>query len=173
MNTPHKPGVALREMTIDDLAAVYRLGETLFTADRWTTLYRTWEEYAVLSTYMSDPETCVVAETEEDERIVGFALGTLIEKDNTAWSYGHLLWFGVHEDFRTHEVAKRLLKRVTELFIQEGARMLLVDTDAENEQAIKFFTKNGFGQPQAHVYLSRNLTKHPEYERHRADEKRK
>ncbi len=166
-----KPAVEIRAMTIDDLAVVYAMGEDLFTADKWTTLYRTWDEYEVLNNYMSDPETSLVAEI--DDKIVGFALGTVIEKPGTAWTYGYLLWFGVSDDFRNRGIASKLLRRLTELFIEDGARMMLVDTDAENEKAIEFFKKSGFGHPQAHVYLSRNLSKHPEYERHRAEDKRK
>lgn len=158
-------------MTIDDLAIVYAMGEELFTPDRWTTLYRTWDEYVVLQTYIGDPETCLVAEI--DDTIVGFALGTLIEKPRSAWTYGHLLWFGVSDEFRGRGIASKLLRGLTEEFITAGARMMLVDTDAENQAAIDFFKKSGFGNPQDHVYLSRNLTKHPEYERHRAEEKRK
>ncbi len=42
--------------------------------------------------------------------------------------------------------------------LDEGARMLLVDTQADNIPAIRFFEKLGFIHPQPCVYLSRNLT---------------
>lgn len=171
MSDCEKVSVEIREMCLEDLALVYALGEELFTADRWTNLYRTWDEYEVLHNYMSDPETSLVAEI--DGVVVGFALGTLIEKPRSAWTYGYLLWFGVHDDYRKRGVARRLLRRLTELCIEAGARMMLVDTDAENIEAIDFFKKSGFGHPQGHVYMSKNLTGDPAYERHRAEEKRK
>ena len=108
---------------------------------------------------------------ELDGEVVGFALGTIIDKPRSAWVYGYLVWFGVDDRVRGHGIGERLLRKLTDTFIHEGARMMLVDTDAENEGAIRFFTRNGFGNEQEHVYLSKNLTKHPEYERHRAREK--
>lgn len=156
-------------MVLEDIAEVYHLGERLFTADRWTTLYRTWDEYEVINNYVGDPETSLVAEL--DGEVVGFALGTIIDKPRSAWVYGYLVWFGVDDRVRGHGIGERLLRKLTDTFIHEGARMMLVDTDAENEGAIRFFTRNGFGNEQEHVYLSKNLTKHPEYERHRAREK--
>ena len=158
-------------MTIEDLAGVYILGEELFSADRWTTLYRTWDEYEVLTNYMSDPDTSLVAEL--DGKVVGFALGTVIEKPGTAWTYGYLVWFGVADEYNGRGIATKLMKTLTEEFIDAGARMMLVDTDAENKRALEFFKRSGFGQPQEHVYLSRNLSHHPAYERHRAEERSK
>ena len=38
----HKVEVIIREMEIDDLSAVYHLGEKLFTSDEFPILYRTW-----------------------------------------------------------------------------------------------------------------------------------
>jgi hypothetical protein len=39
----------------------------------------------------------------------------------------------------------------------QGVRMLIVDTEAENLSALRFFRKMGFGSPQQHIYLSLNL----------------
>ena len=41
--------------------------------------------------------------------------------------------------------------------------MILIDTEADNQQALRFFQKEGFGNPNEHVYLSRNFTRDPEY----------
>jgi ribosomal protein S18 acetylase RimI-like enzyme len=160
------PGNAtIREMTLSDLPAVYALGENLFPADKWPALYRTWDEYELAVHFASDYETCLVAEL--DERVVGFALGTLLEKRGSAWTYGYLLWLGVDPDVARKGVAARLFERMTDLFIKLGARMIMVDTDAENEAALSFFRSQGFGQETAHLYLSRNLTHDPDYLRHR------
>jgi ribosomal protein S18 acetylase RimI-like enzyme len=160
--------VEVREMDINDVARVYNLGEQIFTADRWPTLHRTWDEFEVLSLYLSDTDTCLVAEFEG--QIVGFALGTLIEKRRSAWTYGYLLWLGVDQDQAGRGVGRKLVKRLTELFIQYDARMMLVDTEASNKPAIKFFEKVGFGHARQHVYLSMNLTNHPNYRRKRQQE---
>jgi ribosomal protein S18 acetylase RimI-like enzyme len=165
-----KPEVEIREMDINDVAKVYNLGEDIFTADRWPTLHRTWDEFEVLGLYLSDTDTCLVAEYEGE--IVGFALGTLIDKRRSAWTYGYLLWLGVAPGLAGLGVGSKLVKRLTELFIQYDARMMLVDTEASNKPAIRFFEKVGFGHAREHVYLSMNLTSHPGYRRKRLEEKR-
>ena len=37
--------------------------------------------------------------------------------------------------------------------------MILIDTDADNVAAIRFFEKMGFGNIQEHVYMTLNLTR--------------
>lgn len=157
--------VVIREMELEDLAAVYELGEHIFTADRWPTLYRTWDQYEVVEMFASDGETCFVAE--DGDKVIGFALGTLIEKRRSAWTYGYLLWIGVDPRSGRKGVGARLVRRMTDVFIEMGARMMLVDTDAENEQALSFFRGIGFGNESEHVYLQRNLSSHPGYIRKR------
>lgn len=163
------PVVEIRAMEIGDLPEVFDLGEELFTAERWRTLYRTWDEYELATLFASEGELCIVAELDDD--IVGFALGTILDKRGSAWSYGHLLWLGVDGKVGRRGVAAKLLERMTETFIEEGARILLVDTAADNDAALAFFRKNGFGDEEPHVYLSKNLTDDPEYKAHRKREK--
>lgn len=158
---PPLTGVTIRELELDDLPAVFALGETLFTAEKWPNLYRTWDEYEVVDLFSSDGEFCLVAES--GDKIVGFALGTLIQKRRSAWSYGYLLWLGVALDARGSGIGRRLLNRLTDVFVEEGARIMILDTEAENSAALDFFRSQGFGQENRHIYLSRNLTTHPEY----------
>ncbi|MDR3671299.1 MAG: GNAT family N-acetyltransferase [Holophaga sp.] len=162
---PVASNVNIREMSLVDLPAIFALGERLFPADKWPALYRTWDQYELAVHFASDSETCLVAE--QDEKVVGFALGTLLEKQGSAWTYGYLLWLGVDEDMARNGIAARLFERMTDLFIKLGARMIMVDTDAENEPALAFFRSQGFGQETPHVFLSRNLTHDPDYLRHR------
>ncbi|NJN65100.1 MAG: GNAT family N-acetyltransferase [Acidobacteria bacterium] len=157
--------VEIREMELVDLSAVYELGEKLFTPELSAILYRTWDQYELIACFASDGETCLVAE--QDERIVGFAIGTLLEKPRSAWTYGWLLWLGVDPEFASHGVGRRLVRRVTELLIERGARMMIVDTDASNARAIEFFRGQGFGDESEHVYLWKNLTQEPGYHRNR------
>jgi ribosomal protein S18 acetylase RimI-like enzyme len=162
---PHVKDVIIREMTLQDLPGIFALGERLFPADKWPALYRTWDEYELAVHFASDSETCLVAEL--DGAVVGFALGTLLEKRMSAWTYGYLLWLGVDPDVARKGVAARLFASMTDLFIKLGARMIMVDTDAENEPALAFFRSQGFGQETPHLFLSRNLTHDPDYLRHR------
>ena len=147
--------VTIREMEIDDLASVFHLGEQLFTAQEVPNLFRTWDEYEVITLYQGDPEFCLVAEVED--RIVGFALGTTITKSRSAWKYGHLVWLGVDPALHRQGLAEKLFSQFQDLMLEDGVRMLLVDSEADNLPALHFFRKMGFGNPQEHIYLSLNL----------------
>jgi ribosomal protein S18 acetylase RimI-like enzyme len=150
------PDLKIRPMEVDDLAPVFHLGEKLFTANTVPNLYRTWDEYEVVGLYQSDSEYCFVAEIED--RLVGFVLGTVITKTKSAWKYGYLIWMGVDPAFSRRGIAERLANHFLETMLEEGARMLIVDTEADNLPALKFFRKMGFGNPQEHIYLTMNLS---------------
>jgi ribosomal protein S18 acetylase RimI-like enzyme len=168
---PQTPEIEIRELRIEDIPGVFALGERVFTADDSPTLYRTWDEYEVVNLFSSDGETCLVATI--DDELVGFALGTIINKRNSAWSYGYLIWIAVEPGHAGKGIGRELLEALTEVFIELGARMLLVDTDAEKEDAIAFFERMGFGHPVEHVYMTMNLTTTKEYHRIRARTERR
>jgi ribosomal protein S18 acetylase RimI-like enzyme len=155
------PPVEIREMELKDVAAVYDLGQTLFTAEEWPTLYRSWDDHELALLFSSDAETCLVAEA--DGEVVGFALGRVTEKPRSAWRYGVLMWLGVKRKFKRGGIATRMLRQLTGLFIERDARIMLVDTAAKNHTALAFFRRNGFGQEIRHVYLSMNLENDPRY----------
>ena len=150
-------------MHLSDIPAVFELGQRLFTAEEWPTLYRSWDDHELALLYNTDNETCLVAEAKNPDRIVGFALGRIMEKPRSAWKYGWLLWLGVAPEFKRRGTANRLVNQLTSIFIDNNARIMLVDTDKENHGAVRFFRKQGFGQEVWHVYLSKNLENHPKY----------
>ncbi|WP_136514565.1 GNAT family N-acetyltransferase [Geomonas edaphica] len=147
----------IREMIIDDLAEVFHIGEEVFTAEYSQSLYRTWDEYEITTLFNSDNELCIVAEHEE--RIVGFALGTTVKKHNSPWKYGYLVWLGVRRELQKLRVGERLFKELKRRFKEQGVRMIIIDTSADNEAAIRFFKKHGFDNVQEHVYMTLNLSK--------------
>ncbi len=163
MQNANGRNIQIRELTLEDLPAVYALGESVFTADKWPSLHRTWDEYEAVRMFSSDGDFCFIAECEGE--VAGFALGSLIDKRKSAWSYGYLVWIAVSPALSRSGVATRLLDTLTEAFLRAGARMMIVDTDAENHGAIGFFENHGFGNQDRHVYLSKNLTTHPDYQR--------
>ena len=156
---PRRPTIEIREMQVDDIPAVVELGNMLFTAETSPTLYRCWEEAEVLQIYTADKETCLVATCHE--RVIGFALGSLLEKPGSSWLYGWLDWLGVDPAFKRKRVAKRLTRQLQERFVEKGVRIMLVDTYEGNRNAIAFFRKFGFGQGIRHIYMSLNLDNHP------------
>jgi hypothetical protein len=85
--------VTIREMRVDDIPAVYRLGRRLFKLQDASTFYRTWDAYEVTHNFNQDPHLTLVAETRSGT-IVGFALGTYGD-ESSGWKYGYILWMGV------------------------------------------------------------------------------
>ena len=75
MGKKNEKRVKVRNLTIDDLAPVYHLGEKIFTLQSFPNLYRVWDEYEVVNFYTNDPESSFVAEI--DGQIAGFILSYL------------------------------------------------------------------------------------------------
>ena len=147
----------IREMSIDDFAEVFHIGEEVFTVDYSQSLYRTWDEYEITTHFNSDNELCLVAES--GDRILGFALGTTVEKHNSPWKYGYLVWLGVRLGIQQGGVGSGLFKEIKRRMKEQGVRMIIIDTSADNQPAIRFFQKQGFADTQQHVYMSLNLAR--------------
>lgn len=152
-----KERLRIREMSIDDLSEVFHLGEELFTSDYSPSMYRTWDEYEITTLFNSDNDLCLVAELEDE--LIGFALGTTVEKQHSAWKYGYLVWLGIRPGIQKSGAGAKLFRELKRRMIEQGVRMMLVDTDADNHAGISFFKKQGFGNVQQHVYMSLNLSK--------------
>ncbi|MBT7736141.1 GNAT family N-acetyltransferase [Candidatus Peregrinibacteria bacterium] len=148
--------IIIREMEFDDLKTVFALGESLFTADKWPVLYRTWDEYEIIERFISDSEFCLVAES--GDKIVGFALGTIIEKKKSKWGYGYLLWLGVSKKSQGLGVGRKLINALTKRFVKGGVNIMMADTAEDNEEAQNFFKKHGFDKEEKHVYMFKNLS---------------
>lgn len=82
--------IAVREMRVDDIPKVYRLGRRLFKAQEASTFYRTWDAYEVTNNFNQDPRLTLVAESRKGA-IVGFALGTTYGDESNGWKYGYIL----------------------------------------------------------------------------------
>lgn len=151
-----KSEINIRQMEIDDLATVYHLGEALFTSDEFPILYRTWDQYEVTDYFTSDPDYCLVAES--DGQIVGFILANTIEKEGTAWKrYGYLAWMGVDEAFQRTNLGRRLYRKMEEKLTEDGVRMVIADTEGNNKAAIAFFEAMGFSPRSDHVWLAKTM----------------
>lgn len=157
MSSTGKDTFRIREMTIDDFPEVFHIGEEVFTAEYSQSLYRTWDEYEITTLFNSDSELCLVAEA--GDKILGFALGTTVNKHNSPWKYGYLVWLGVRKDIQQGGVGSGLFKELKHRMKEQGVRMMIIDTSADNQPAIRFFQKQGFDDVQEHVYMSLNLTR--------------
>jgi ribosomal protein S18 acetylase RimI-like enzyme len=153
-----KAKAIIREMEIDDISAVYRLGEKLFSSEEFPILYRTWDPYEVTDYFTSDPDYCLVAEAEAEGRIVGFVLATTIEKEGTAWKkYGYVGWIGVDDALQGTNLGRRLYKKLEDRLQEDGVRMIIADTEGDNKGAIAFFNSLGFSARGQHLWLAKTL----------------
>lgn len=146
--------VTIEDMTIDDLPAVYHLGERAYLTE-FPVLYRTWDEFEVTDYYNTDPELCVVAKL--NGKVIGFALGKVSEKARSAWKYGYISWIGVSKAYKQLGLGRRLYKRLESKMEEKGARMVILDTELSNTDALRFFKRLGFQNSSAHVWLTKSL----------------
>ena len=152
-----KETVRIREMTIDDFPKVFHIGEEIFTAEYSQSLYRTWDEYEITTLFNSDSELCLVAEA--GTHILGFALATTVKKHHSPWKYGYLIWLGVCRNIQQGGVGRALFKEIKRRMKEQGVRIIMIDTSADNRAAIRFFDKHGFDDVQEHVYMTLNLSR--------------
>jgi len=157
---PLKGRITIRQMEIDDIPSVYHLGESLFTSEEFPILYRTWDAYEVTDYFTSNPDYCLVAEA--DQRIIGFIMATTIEKEGTAWKkYGYIAWLGVDEAFQRRGLSRRLYRELEHRLLEDGVRMIIADTDGDNEEAIAFLNRMGFTPRSRHMWLAKTLRRRP------------
>jgi ribosomal protein S18 acetylase RimI-like enzyme len=82
-----------------------------------------------------------------------------VKKQHSPWKYGYLVWLGVRRDTQKGQVGSRLFTEIKRRMKEQGVRMIIIDTSADNQPALRFFQKQGFGDIQEHVYMSLNLTR--------------
>jgi ribosomal protein S18 acetylase RimI-like enzyme len=148
--------INVREISVDDIPAVYRLGHRLFKSQQASTFYRTWDAYEVTNNFNQDPHLTLVAEAPKGT-LVGFALGTTYENESGGWKYGYILWMGVSPRWQGGGLGRQLYHEMERRMHEEGVRMAFVDTARSNTGAIKFFKRMGYGKPEAEVWMSKVL----------------
>jgi ribosomal protein S18 acetylase RimI-like enzyme len=154
MRSPKLPSkLKIRDMTIYDIADAFTIGDSVFTKDEHVFLYRTWDTYEVTELFSSSPELCIVAEM--GGKVIGFTLGFMISKHGSPWTYGYLVWTGVRREFQRYKVGKRLYMEFERRAIRLGARMMIIDTEGTNLQALKFFKAMGFSRGSEHVWMTK------------------
>lgn len=146
--------ITIEDMTIDDLPRVYHLGERAYLTE-FPVLYRTWDEFEVTDYYNTDPDLCVVAKL--NGNVIGFALGKVSEKAKSPWKYGYISWIGVSKGYKGLGLGRRLYKKLETKMERKGARIIILDTELSNTDALRFFKKMGFQSSSAHVWLTKTL----------------
>jgi hypothetical protein len=65
------------------------------------------------------------------------------------------VWLGVAPEVQRFGVGKRLFQSFQDLMVEDGCRIIMIDTQADNLPARKFFERAGFGSLESHVYFSK------------------
>jgi ribosomal protein S18 acetylase RimI-like enzyme len=65
----------------------------------------------------------------------------------------------VGKDIQQGGVGSELFKEIKRRMKARGMRIIMIDTSADNQAAIRFFNKQGFGDIQEHVYMTLNLAR--------------
>jgi ribosomal protein S18 acetylase RimI-like enzyme len=147
----------IRQMSLEDLPEVWHLGEKIFTPSSLQFTYRTWNIDELLALFSGDPELCLVAEDTESKKIVGFAIGTILKRPYSPWTYGYFAWIGVRKLRRKHGVGRRLYRELEKRFKDKGARIAIVDVESNNPAGIQFIKRLGFKEAQTYIWFSKNL----------------
>jgi ribosomal protein S18 acetylase RimI-like enzyme len=149
--------IEIRQMSLEDLSEVWHLGEKTFSPSSLQFTYRNWNVDELLSLFTSDPDLCVVAEDTNSRRIVGFALGTILKRPFSPWTYGYFIWAGVQKIRQKSGVGKRLYRELEKRLKDKGARIAIVDVESKNPPGIRFVKKLGFEQAETYIWFSKNL----------------
>ncbi|MFB9058266.1 GNAT family N-acetyltransferase [Mariniflexile ostreae] len=77
---------------------------------------------------------------EEQNEILGYALGHLIKKSGQGW----VLSMCVHPDARGHNIGKKLIKRLVEILENNLSNEICLTVHPDNFSAIKIYQNLGF-----------------------------
>ncbi|BAI80244.1 acetyltransferase, GNAT family [Deferribacter desulfuricans SSM1] len=146
--------IKIRNMTIDDLPKIYRLGEKVFTLNKYPNLHRVWDENEVVEFFVNDKESCFVAVDEKNE-IAGFILSYIIHKASIR--YGYLVWLCIDKQYEKQGIASILFDKFLEHMKKNDVETVIVDVEKSNEKALNFFRNKGFSSPKEQIYLTLNL----------------
>lgn len=147
--------IRIREMGIDDLSEVFHIGESIYSSQNFPIMYRTWDEYTVTQHFNNNPEFCLVAES--NGKVAGFVMATMIEKSQSAWKYGYVVWLGVRKYYQKTGVASRLYNAIEEKFRDLGVRIVLADVEGTNHRALGFFRKKKFERAAIYIWVKKTL----------------
>jgi len=146
--------VQIRLMQISDIWPVFQIGTQVFTM-KSRNLYRFWDETQVTDAYESDGDLALVAELNGE--VVGFALGSTLERVEIM--FGYLIWLAVAPSAHGMGIGKLLYYAYEELIMENypDTHTIILDTQASNKGAIRFFSRLGFQITDTFVYVCKRL----------------
>jgi len=149
------PEIIFRGIQLQDLPEIYRLGERVFTLQKYPNLYRIWDESEVAEFFVNNRDSCFVAE--HKGKIVGFVLSYVVYKARVR--YGYLVWLCVDSNYEAKGVASQLFDEFKRYMKDKGIKNLFVDVEKTNKRALNFFRRKGFSEPKEQIYLTLYMDK--------------
>jgi len=121
------PETAIRDMIVDDLPRVFRIGAEEF--DMTSIYHQYWNMTELVTHFERDKELCVVAEIEG--HVIGFALG---HKRFSVWdsNLGHLEWLAVSREYQRKGIGTALCREMIARLEKMGVKRILADTRSRN-----------------------------------------
>ncbi|NHJ02696.1 MAG: GNAT family N-acetyltransferase [Candidatus Heimdallarchaeota archaeon] len=136
--------VKIRQMTIDDIINVYKLGKQAFIDEKKADksyVYSYWSLMAVAHITQENIELAYVAET--NGRLIGFALGH--PQYEHISDVGYLEWLAVSKEFRRKGIATQLVNHLLAAYKEKGVPKVVTDVKGTNEESSTLFQeKLGF-----------------------------
>lgn len=147
----------IRPMNMGDLKNVFLLGNSVFTANEFPNLYRTWDDFSVVECFEGSPEFCFVAVSPMQDKVIGFLLGHVMEKPNVE-KRGYIEWVAIHPSHRRKGVATQLLNTFVQKASNMGILRLFADTQSDNLPAKALLHKAGLTFVTDHVYMIHHVS---------------
>jgi ribosomal-protein-alanine N-acetyltransferase len=123
--------IELRRLTLSDLAAIEGIEQRAYPTP--------WSRSMFASELAKGSSICLGAvDTEAEDALVAYLI---ISRYADAW---HVMNVAVHEEYRGHGIATRLLSRLFELTAGDGRRGYTLEVRVSNSGAIRLYERLGF-----------------------------
>ncbi|HCT79917.1 MAG TPA: GNAT family N-acetyltransferase [Micromonosporaceae bacterium] len=139
----------------EHLRQVLDLGYRVF--DVTAKPYTSWSLTAVAEHLDTRDSSCWVAL--EDEKVVGFVLGSMEFELRDDWAY--LEWIGVDPDHQGKGIARRLVDICCEKLFEAGASRVVTDVESSNTASATLMGRSGFAPAVTVTLFVRPNPAHP------------
>ena len=145
--------MVVRRANLKDLKPILELEERYFGSTK--------EDFKSLIEFKTPNEECVFFVAEEKEKIIGYSRIHLFKWYNGA----HIVTILIDEKYRRKGYGKMLIKEMEKYAKTKGMKILTLDTEPDNSEALIFYLKNGYKicgykenlNGKSTVYLSKKL----------------
>ncbi|HLW02827.1 MAG TPA: GNAT family N-acetyltransferase [Ktedonobacterales bacterium] len=127
--------VVVRQMKLDDLPQVFRIGNPHFGSGEELS-YSYWSLDEIVDHFSNWGELCFVAES--DGQVLGFVLGA---NEYNGQRMGHLEWIAVDHAYQQRGVATKLAETVFNAMREQHLPYAVIDVEESNHESMAFFGK--------------------------------